>query len=148
MPRFVEPRTELGRVLRRLRQKRGLTAPELADRTGLSKSYIGNLETGYPVHQSRAIAPRLATLRRLSEVLGEGSFELLELAARELREPRLHRRGLAALVRPLEREIRGYLAQMSPAHREMVRKMAQALAEQDIEVGDGRVEGPPEGPDP
>jgi hypothetical protein len=37
-------------------------------------------------------------------------------------------------MRPLEREIRGYLSRMSPAHRELVRKMARALAEQDSEA--------------
>jgi transcriptional regulator with XRE-family HTH domain len=134
MPRVVEPRTELGRVLRSLREQHGWTMRDLAARTGLSPSYLWTVESGYPSHQSRPVAPRLTALRRLGDALGEGAFERLDAAAAELREPRQYRPGQAANMRPLEREIRGYLSRMSPAHRELVRKMARALAEQDSEA--------------
>lgn len=54
---------KLGRNIRRLRRRAGLTQEQLADKTNLSTTYIGYLEIGQK-------KPSLKTLNKLASVMG------------------------------------------------------------------------------
>ncbi len=63
---------KLGPVLRRLREKKGLTMQQLADRAGVTDAYIAMLETG------KRKNPSLATLRRIAKALKVKVGDLLK----------------------------------------------------------------------
>lgn len=77
-----------GSKLRTIRQERGLTLRQAAERTGLSTSFISSLERG-------VTGASLATLRRLVEAYGRTVGELLSGAAP----------ASGRLVRPDERRV-------------------------------------------
>lgn len=60
----------LGRNVRRLRKAAGLTQPQLAKKSGVSRPTIANLETGY------ATTASLETAERLAAALGVPLWEL------------------------------------------------------------------------
>lgn len=68
---------DLGSALRELREDRGLTQVELAERSGTTDTVISRIENG------RIEDPRLSTLDRLAEVLGISLSDFLEEAASE-----------------------------------------------------------------
>ena len=74
-----EPTTEFGKRLRELREKRGLTQPQLAEMCGISLAHISMLETGY-----RQNVPRRDTILKLADALGVSKAEMLELAGYEV----------------------------------------------------------------
>ena len=55
---------KFGRVIRSLREGRGLSQEALSDLAGLSRSFIGEIERGDAV-------PSLETLQKLADALGE-----------------------------------------------------------------------------
>lgn len=61
---------DLARLLRQLRTERGLSQMALADRAGLSRNFVAQIERGESL-------PTVATLRRLATALGITSSELL-----------------------------------------------------------------------
>jgi transcriptional regulator with XRE-family HTH domain len=61
----------LGRVMRRLREGRGLTQVELAQRAQVSQGYLAALEGGLKTN------PSLSTLTKLATALGVPVAELL-----------------------------------------------------------------------
>lgn len=63
---------KLGPVLKRLREKKGLTMQQLADRAGVTDAYIAMLETG------KRKNPSLATLRRIAKALKVNVGDLLK----------------------------------------------------------------------
>jgi DNA-binding XRE family transcriptional regulator len=65
MPRnpLYNRKYKLGRYIQLLRQKRGLTQEALSERTRLSITYIGKLETG-------VYAPSFDTICKIADVLG------------------------------------------------------------------------------
>lgn len=46
MPKSTDHRTAFGRRVRELRQPLGLSQEELADRSGLHRTYVGSVERG------------------------------------------------------------------------------------------------------
>ena len=54
---------QFGRKLKALRERRGVSQAELADRAGLSREYVNKLEAG-------KYDPTLGTLGRLAKALG------------------------------------------------------------------------------
>jgi transcriptional regulator with XRE-family HTH domain len=66
--------TPLGRWIRRTRFERRLSQGELADRAGLSRSYVCNIERGYDIQ------PSLRSLHLLATALGVDRREILEAA--------------------------------------------------------------------
>lgn len=76
---MTDLRGRLGARLRQLRQARRLTQEQLAERSGLSYKFIGEVERGRG-------NPTLTTLAALSEALGVGLVDLLGL---ETERPRL-----------------------------------------------------------
>lgn len=62
---------EFGRWLRAAREAGQITQQALADRAGLSRSYLSDLERG------RGVRPTLPTLERLADALGTSSLEAL-----------------------------------------------------------------------
>lgn len=63
-------KTQFGKHLRMLRQKKNLTQEELADRAGLHFTYIGQIERGLR-------NPSLVNLQKLAKALKISSGELL-----------------------------------------------------------------------
>ena len=81
MTQTAQPEGELfGRRLREVRQKRGLTQQAVADRAGMSLTYISNMEHGFKV-------PSLTTIIRLAVALDckvmdlVGAFDKTDLRA-------------------------------------------------------------------
>jgi transcriptional regulator with XRE-family HTH domain len=64
---------KLGEVLRELRERQGLTQPQLAERAQLAVSYITLIESG----QHANLSP--SALGRLARALGVGSKQLIEI---------------------------------------------------------------------
>jgi transcriptional regulator with XRE-family HTH domain len=60
----------VARNLRRLRQKRGLSQEELADRAGLNRNYVGMIER-------EENAPTVDALEQLAKALDINAAELL-----------------------------------------------------------------------
>jgi transcriptional regulator with XRE-family HTH domain len=63
-------RRTVARNLRRLRQKRGLSQEELADRAGLNRNYVGMIER-------EENAPTVDALEQLAKALDVNAAELL-----------------------------------------------------------------------
>ena len=61
----------LGRVIKKLREEKGLSQKALAERVGVTDAYITMLETGVRKN------PSLAVLQRLAKALGVPVTELL-----------------------------------------------------------------------
>lgn len=70
-----------GAILKRLRQQRGWTVQKLAQRSGLSASYVGIVEQGGNV-------PSLATVLELLEVVGADAGEVMRQLASARATPR------------------------------------------------------------
>jgi transcriptional regulator with XRE-family HTH domain len=67
----TDDQTAFGRWLRAAREERGITQQALADRAGLSRSYLSDLERG------RGVRPTIPTLDRLATALGVANLDLL-----------------------------------------------------------------------
>jgi transcriptional regulator with XRE-family HTH domain len=61
----------LGRAVRRLREDRGLSLKQLAERAGVSESFVSQVERG-------VANPSVASLRRISDALGASIASLFE----------------------------------------------------------------------
>ncbi len=66
------PSKRLGRVLRTLREEKGWTQNELAEKASVDRSYLTQLETGARVN------PTIAVLKRLAKSLRVPVAELLQ----------------------------------------------------------------------
>lgn len=66
----MDMRRLVGRNVRRIREKRGLTQEQFADLSGFSQQYISSLEQG---HRN----PTIITLYELSTALGVSYLDLL-----------------------------------------------------------------------
>lgn len=62
----------LGTVLRAIRERKGLTQDQVAERAGITKPYLSQLESGARKN------PSLPVLRRLAKALGVRVTRLLE----------------------------------------------------------------------
>jgi len=67
------PRQSIGQSIRHYRERRGMTATQLAVKTGLSKSYISELEAGQPT----ARGPSAAVLYEIAKALEVAMADLL-----------------------------------------------------------------------
>ena len=88
--RLNDVRARFGATLREWRTRQNLTQEQLAERSGLSYKFIGEIERGRG-------NPTIETMARLCEALGLGMSELLEGLDRERapgREYRISRREL------------------------------------------------------
>ena len=63
---------ELGHMLKALRERKGLTQVELAEKAGVTQSYLARLEAGEREN------PSLDVLKRLAEALGVPLSKLLK----------------------------------------------------------------------
>jgi transcriptional regulator with XRE-family HTH domain len=62
---------ELGQQLKAIRKRNGVTLQQIADRTGLSKSFVSQVETG-------AANPSIASLKKITDALGVPLAALFE----------------------------------------------------------------------
>ena len=75
----MSPR-KLGRVIKELREQRGMTQVELANKAKVSQGYIAKLEPSARPGQPKAVRqsnPSVAILQRLAKALGVPVTELL-----------------------------------------------------------------------
>lgn len=63
----------LGKILASLRHEAGLSQEELADRAGLHRTYISQLERGLK-------SPTVAALSRIAKALGTKASKILKMA--------------------------------------------------------------------
>lgn len=75
----MQPAVAFGRVLRRLRQKRGLTQEELGLEADLRRTFVSILELGQQ-------QPTLTTILKLAKVLDLKPSKLVELVEREIQD--------------------------------------------------------------
>jgi transcriptional regulator with XRE-family HTH domain len=75
----MQPAVAFGRVLRRLRQKRGLTQEGLGFEADLRRTFISVLELGQQ-------QPTLTTILKLAKVLDVKPSRILDLVEREIQE--------------------------------------------------------------
>jgi transcriptional regulator with XRE-family HTH domain len=64
-------REQMAAKLKALRERRGLTQEQLAEKSGVSRTYLARLETGRQ-------DPTLSTLEKLAKALGVKAGRLLE----------------------------------------------------------------------
>ncbi len=86
---------EVGKKLRRLRRSKGLTLEELAERAGLTKGFLSQIERD-------KTSPSVAALKSILDVLGEDISSFFK--DMEVKEKNVFRKGER---RPLESEIPG-----------------------------------------
>jgi transcriptional regulator with XRE-family HTH domain len=72
--RFGAPGVALGEWIRAARATQGISQRGLADRSGLSRSYLCDIERG------RGARPSVATLDKLAAALGSSRIDLLRVA--------------------------------------------------------------------
>lgn len=101
--------TRLGEKLRELRKERNLTLEKLATMSGLSKSYVWELEN------RESQRPSAEKLTALADVLGVSASYFFEEDAREPEERHLD-----------EAFFRGY-QKLDPVAKDQIRKIAQTF---------------------
>ena len=74
----MQPAVAFGRVLRRLRKKKGLTQEELGLEAELRRTFVSILELGQQ-------QPTLTTILKLAKVLDSKPSKILELVEQEMR---------------------------------------------------------------
>ncbi|WP_103029995.1 helix-turn-helix domain-containing protein [Salinibacter altiplanensis] len=74
MPRAVDPR--FGRKMRSIRQMRGMTQVEIAEKADVGHTYISRIENGH------APPPSTETIVRVADALDADADELLALAGK------------------------------------------------------------------
>lgn len=75
----MEPAVAFGRVLRRLRQRKGLTQEVLGLEADLRRTFVSILELGQQ-------QPTLTTILKLAKVLEVRPSKILDLVEREIQE--------------------------------------------------------------
>jgi transcriptional regulator with XRE-family HTH domain len=75
----MQPAVAFGRVVRRLRQKKGLTQEELGLDADLRRTFVSILELGQQ-------QPTLTTILKLARVLEVRPAKLIKLVEREIQE--------------------------------------------------------------
>jgi transcriptional regulator with XRE-family HTH domain len=105
------PVTEFSRRVRKLRYEAGLGPDDLADRAGISRTALYQVEAG------RTTAPRAATVKRLADALG---VKMEDLMGSEWKSPeRIARERV-----PMSRKVG---AIMSSSHAEELRAVIEKL---------------------
>ncbi len=112
-----------GQKVRRARHERAMTLEALAEATGMAKSYLSQIETGY------APPPRDEKVRRLAAALGLDADELL---------PQAH-------LSELPQDVKRRLARMVEAAEEVIETLVAADRESGAPVTGG---GPVRAPEP
>jgi transcriptional regulator with XRE-family HTH domain len=75
MPARLPLHVAFGRVVRELREERGLSQEELGNRTGLHRNHVGQVERG-------ELAPTLKSVEILADALGLQPSELIARSER------------------------------------------------------------------
>lgn len=105
---LASPQPELGQSLRKLRTSRSFALGEVAAQTGISKSFLGLVETG----RSDISIGRLL---RLTEFFGVGLVDLLPPSSRE--GPTVVRRSQRTVVNSRAEKSKTYMLASDDAHR-------------------------------
>lgn len=72
--------TRLGKKLKELREKNNLSYRDASELTGISHSYIRNIENGFDPRSNRPISPSPDTLKKFAHAYSASYDELLRLA--------------------------------------------------------------------
>lgn len=137
---------DLGTTVRDLRQARGWTQQELADRLGVSQRWVSDVENG------RTTMPRLARLRRLADTLGVDRGVLIAAAdyasRRELADAIGGEPSDDDRLREAHRRLDPYLRRLTPAQLAHLERTAELFTAVSGNNGDeGPSESAPESPD-
>nr|WTB34734.1 helix-turn-helix domain-containing protein [Streptomyces sp. NBC_00830] len=126
-------RSSFGRLLRELRQSRGLTMEELAEASGVSGRAIGDMERGRSLRPHRGTVTALAQGLRLDEAAHDGL-----LAAARAARPAAAKTSLSAKASPytLPRGVGDFVGRH--AELAVLRALAQRAAEETEPQEQGR----------
>jgi len=69
----------LGKFIKKLRMEKDLSLRDLAEQTGLSHSYLCNLENGYDPRSGKPLSPTIPTLEKLSAGLNVSLHKLIDM---------------------------------------------------------------------
>lgn len=69
----------LGKFIKKLRMEKDLSLRELAEQTGLSHSYLCNLENGSDPRSGKPLSPTIPTLEKLSAGLNVSLHKLIDM---------------------------------------------------------------------
>ena len=111
-----------GAVLYAYRSASGLSQAELARRSGLSRSYLSEVEN------SKRPAPKAATVQRLSAALTLGDGDAAALLTLAEREVRLVERDAAAALFALLADIGSLMHRLSPRDIKRVHQQLKEMA--------------------
>ncbi len=101
--------TSIGKRIRELREKRGLSQRDIERATGMAAAYISRVENGYTT-------PSLDSVQRFSAALAVPLHEMF-------------RDGEPSKAKdPIAEMMAGYLRRMKPTDRESLLKLARSLA--------------------
>ena len=70
----------LGNYLNQLREIKGVSFREVSKKTGISHTYLSNLEKGYDPRSGKEISPSPHTIRKLSNYYNKPYVDLLNIA--------------------------------------------------------------------
>lgn|SRR6185295_3194440 len=91
----MDSKQAVGKRIKRVRQRNGLTQDQFAEQVGLSSKYISGIERGVE-------NPTMDTLFRLAKVLGVESYDLFLFGESDESEKVL-RKGIEKMVREADR---------------------------------------------
>lgn len=114
----IRKRVEVGKIIRSLREAKGLSQGDIEKRSGLLRSYISRVEGGYT-------APSLATLDKFAKALDVEPYQILLNHGGKARPIPLPPRP--ALSRSASRLLRAY-EELSPNNRRLLVAIASQLA--------------------
>lgn len=70
----------LGNYLNQLREMKGVSLREVSEETGISHSYLSNLEKGYDPRSGKEISPSPHTIRKLSIYYNKSYVDVMNMA--------------------------------------------------------------------
>ncbi len=108
----------IGKRLRILRESKGLSQGDIERRSGLLRSYISRVESGYT-------APSLPTLERFAKALEIEPYQLLFESEGRPKSPRIAERP--SMAKPVQRLAKLYDG-MSTSNRKLLLTLAAKLA--------------------
>jgi transcriptional regulator with XRE-family HTH domain len=108
----------IGKRLRTLREAKGLSQGDIERRSGLLRSYISRVESGYT-------APSLPTLEKFARALEVEPYQLLFESGGQPKSPRIPDR--VSMTKPIQRLSKLYDS-MSSSNRKLLLTLAAKLA--------------------
>ncbi len=113
-----DERRSFGDLIYELRQKKGWTLREAANRSGLSFGRLGEIERGIDAHSGKSFVPSYMSVIRLARAFGVPPAELLREAG--------HEPGIE--LEPEEWDLIGIFRSLPPEKRQDLLRLALGLS--------------------